>query len=84
VLTVTVVRNNERLKSPAFIRVGHVKATQDAGEGYRPLSVVLARRDFAEEAANEALQKLKALQVRYATIEKLAPVWLALDEITAA
>jgi hypothetical protein len=83
-LTVTVVRIGEQVESPAFISVGHVKVTLDVGEGYRPLSVVLERQDFAEEALNEALQKLKAIQTRYGTIEKLAPVWLALDEITAA
>lgn len=82
-LTVTVQYENQEVSAPAFISVGHVIATQDAGEGYRPLSVVVSDEKFAKEALAEATMRLRAIQRRYTALDALAPVWEALDLVAA-
>jgi hypothetical protein len=81
-LTVTVKIGDEKVQSPAFFSVGHTVETQDAGEGYRPVSVVVADPDLAREALEEALGRLRAIQRRYDALEALTPVWKALDGVT--
>lgn len=83
-LTVTVKVRDQDITAPAFISVGHVIATQDEGEGYRPVSVVTADEQFAQEAIHEAMMRLRALKRRYEAIEALAPVWKALEALEAA
>jgi hypothetical protein len=82
-LTVNVERGGEVVTAPAFISVGHTVKTQDAGEGYRPISVVVETPVFREEALDEALGRLKAMQKRYGAIKELAPIWQALDDVAA-
>lgn len=83
-LTVTIGNGDMQTVAPAFISVGHVKATQGEGVGYRPISVVLGNEYFAQEALDEALLKLESLEKRYASLKELSPVWRALQLVKAA
>lgn len=78
-----VERDNERV-TPAFISVGHIESTQDAGEGYRPIEVVAANEAFAQEAIRDVVMRLRAMRRRYDALEALAPLWKALEELEAA
>lgn len=80
-LTVTMQMNGEQVSAPAFLSVGHVVATQDAGEGYRPLSVVISDDAFAREAMADVVMRLRAIRRRYETIEALSPLWKVLEEL---
>jgi len=74
----------ESFERPAFVSVGHVAATQDAGGGYRPIDVVMADERFAEEAMREAMMHLRAFRRRYESLSALNPVWEAMEKVQAA
>lgn len=80
-LVVSVKVEGETVNAPAFISVGHTARTRDAGEGYRPVSVVVSTPAFSAEALDEAISRLHALRRRYEAIEALSPVWRALDDV---
>lgn len=82
-LKVTVVVEDREVKAPAFVSVGHTVENQDRGEGYRSVAVVLNDPAFASEARAEALSRLRAVRQRYASLEELAPVWEAIDQVAA-
>lgn len=82
-ITVRVVREGGDMPAPAFVSVGHVKATQGMGEGYRPLSVVLEDPAMAEEAVWQAIMQLRAVERRYKSLKQLAPVWDAVEKVEA-
>lgn len=78
------VQTEDRIeKTPAFLSVGHTLKTQETGEGYRSISVVVEDPDLLEEALAEAKSRLEALRKRYEHLEALAPVWQALDQVAA-
>lgn len=83
-LAVTVKVDDREEKAPAFISVGHTVATQGAGEGYRPFSVIVGTPGFHIEALEEALSRMESLRRRYGAIKDLAPVWEALDQVKVA
>lgn len=83
-IVVNVTVEDNEVTAPAFVSVGHVLATQGAGEGYRSISVITAHADFTKEALDEAKMRLRAIQRRYAALEALAPVWEALEAVEAA
>ena len=80
-ITVRVIREGDEMPAPAFVSVGHVKATQGMGEGYRPLSVVLDDPAMAEEAVWQAIMQLRAVERRYKSLKQLAPVWDAVEKV---
>jgi hypothetical protein len=81
-LVVSVKVDGKAVNAPAFISVGHTAKTREAGEGYRPVSVVVSTPEFSEEALGEAVSRLYALRKRYEAIEALTPVWSALEAVT--
>jgi hypothetical protein len=82
-LSITITVNDQEVTGPAFISVGHILKTQGEGEGYRSLSVVMTDPEFAQEAMNEAMGRLRSIRARYASLEALSPVWAALDQVAA-
>ena len=75
--------DGEPVEAPAFVSVGHIKETVERGEGYRPLAVVTEDDAFRSEAMQTALRELSAIRRRYQAIQKLNPVWAALDAVAA-
>lgn len=71
------------VEAPAFVSVGRVKDNAEHGAGYRPLSVVIADRDFRAEALQTALSELNAMRRRYQALKQLDPVWEALELVAA-
>lgn len=80
-LTIMVERREGAVRVPAFVSVGRSRDS-DAPRGYRPISVVQANPDFRQEAIDDALSQLKALERRYHVIEGLSPVWDAIDQVS--
>jgi len=79
-LRVTVQVEDREVQAPAFVSVGHTVMTQERGEGYRPVTVVINDPDFASEARADALSRLRAVRQRYASLEDLTPIWEAIDK----
>lgn len=80
-LRVTVIAEDQETTMPAFLSVGHTRETQDAGEGYRPVSVVFATEDFATEVLDDVVSRIQALRQRYRHLSELSSVWKAIDEL---
>ena len=53
-----------------------------AGGGYRTLAQVMADDDEREQLINDALLELNRAKRKYRAIQKLAPVWAALESVT--
>ncbi len=80
-ITVRYTVRDTETKGPAFLSVGHTLATMDRGEGYRPIRVVMGDPELKQEAIDEALARLDACRVRYASLGELAPVWDAVESV---
>lgn len=83
-ITVVNIHDEQARETPAFISVGHIESTQDAGEGYRPIEVIAANEAFTQEAMRDVMMRLRAMRRRYEAIEALAPIWKAMEELEAA
>lgn len=86
IINSVVVMSSENVDNPppAFISVGHVGATLEFGEGYRPFSIVMGHPQFQKEALTEAMGRLHAVRRRYESIAELSPVWDAIEEVEVA
>lgn len=59
----------------------NVRAFVRVSSGYQPMSVVLESRDMTQELLAIAMRELRAFQRKYATLEKLAPVFEAIEAV---
>ena len=73
-----IVAVNEDVSKPESVRAFvHVRNT------YEPISVVVNDAEKMQEVLQTALRELAAFRRKYETLSELAPVFRAIDELTA-
>lgn len=69
-------------RAPAFVHVRINRGEDEPpADGYMPTVKALAVPNLKEQVLADAKAQLRGLQVRYAAIKELQPVWSALDSL---
>ena len=77
-----IERGGQTLTVPVFVGVSTDRTGEKSENPYRLLEQVVERPDLMEIAVRDALDQLEALRNRYAHLQELADVWMAVDKHT--